>query len=220
MRRFSGRTGIPHGGRHLVRARGRYVGNALAVTMGRSDTATNLYESNNKSTPYRQAFWHQGVGMYQLDSTGVGKPYNAAQRVSSHLLAGDSHGWSGGVSRTWRGRDRAEQPPPAPPLPPPPTPDMERMEDGDDLEPGRPYAFTHWAHYGIDALMAELDGSGWLLDEPGVRWTRRAPADTTALEAASRARSGQKLPDVALAAMACRLPVPFRGSSVGRALAC
>jgi hypothetical protein len=54
------------------------------MTMGRSDTATNLYESNNKSsTPYRQAFWHQGVGMYQLDSTGVGKPYNAAQRVSS-----------------------------------------------------------------------------------------------------------------------------------------
>lgn len=53
------------------------------MTMSRSDTHSGLYESNSTSTPYRQAFWHPGVGMFQLDSAGIGRAYNAAQRVSS-----------------------------------------------------------------------------------------------------------------------------------------
>jgi hypothetical protein len=40
-------------------------------------------------TPYRRAYWHPGVGIFQYDSAGVGAPYTAAQMVNVEYIARD-----------------------------------------------------------------------------------------------------------------------------------
>lgn len=46
------------------------------MTMGRADTTSvrstnrHLYEGSSTSTPYPRAFWHAGLGLYQLDYMG------------------------------------------------------------------------------------------------------------------------------------------------------
>jgi hypothetical protein len=42
-----------------------------------------LYAFRDASTPYQRAFWHPGVGLWQLDEAGLGVNYAANQRIST-----------------------------------------------------------------------------------------------------------------------------------------
>lgn len=63
------------------------------MTMGRSDIpkvrSTNVYLFSNDSiyTQYRRAFWHSGIGAWQLDGAGLGRSLLADERIST---------WTGG----------------------------------------------------------------------------------------------------------------------------
>ncbi len=57
------------------------------MTMSRWDAQAALFAFGNASTPYRRAFWHPGVGLWQFDSAGLGAPYTASQRVDTRVIA-------------------------------------------------------------------------------------------------------------------------------------
>ncbi|MPZ87705.1 MAG: hypothetical protein GEU81_06435 [Nitriliruptorales bacterium] len=57
------------------------------MTLSRYDDQAGLYESNARDTPYPRAFWHPGVGVWQLDSAGLGQPYDSAQRINTGFAA-------------------------------------------------------------------------------------------------------------------------------------
>ena len=42
------------------------------MTMGRADDDTDLYFGQQQDGPLRRAFWHPGIGMWQLDDSGLG----------------------------------------------------------------------------------------------------------------------------------------------------
>lgn len=46
--------------------------NPSPMTMGRADEDTDLYYSENPDGKHRRAFWHPGIGMWQLDDAGLG----------------------------------------------------------------------------------------------------------------------------------------------------
>jgi hypothetical protein len=53
------------------------TGNSTALTpspmtLGRADTSTYLYYQNSVNGANRRAFWHAGVGIWQLDDSGLG----------------------------------------------------------------------------------------------------------------------------------------------------
>ncbi len=56
------------------------------MTLSRWDAQSGLYAFGNTATPYRSAFWHPGVGMWQFDSAG-GWNLNAATAVSTWTSA-------------------------------------------------------------------------------------------------------------------------------------
>lgn len=43
------------------------------MTLGRHDNDADFYYNRSKTGPYRRAFWHPGVGAWQLDDGGLGK---------------------------------------------------------------------------------------------------------------------------------------------------
>jgi len=59
------------------------------MTLSRWDTVDvnsdneNLYAFSDSDTDYRRAFWHPGVGMWQLDSAGLGAPLDAMHCIWS-----------------------------------------------------------------------------------------------------------------------------------------
>lgn len=57
------------------------------MTLSRWDNQAALYAFGNASTPYRRAFWHPGVGLWQYDSAGLGAPYTASQRADIRVMA-------------------------------------------------------------------------------------------------------------------------------------
>lgn len=57
------------------------------MTLSRWDNQSTLYAFENPGTPYRRAFWHPGVGLWQFDSAGLGAPYTASQRVDIRVMA-------------------------------------------------------------------------------------------------------------------------------------
>lgn len=57
------------------------------MTLSRWDNQSTLYAFENPGTPYRRAFWHPGVGLWQFDSAGLGSPYTASQRVDIRVMA-------------------------------------------------------------------------------------------------------------------------------------
>ena len=57
------------------------------MTMSRWDDQGGLFAFGNASTPYRRAFWHPGVGLWQFDSAGLGAPFTASQRVDMRVIA-------------------------------------------------------------------------------------------------------------------------------------
>ena len=73
-----------------------------------------LYAFRDPNTAYQRAFWHPGVGVWQLDEAGLGKDYTAAERISSHVSTsyivdylGDRWCSPGSPSSIKAGRDRA-----------------------------------------------------------------------------------------------------------------
>jgi hypothetical protein len=56
------------------------------MTLSRWDDQSGLYAFGNRATPYRNAFWHPGVGMWQFDSAGSWN-LNAATAISTWTSA-------------------------------------------------------------------------------------------------------------------------------------
>jgi hypothetical protein len=66
------------------------------MTLSRYDLDSDLYAGHNPSTAYKRAFWHPGIGMWQLDDAGFASSsatwkrvyaYTAAQRVVATLAS-------------------------------------------------------------------------------------------------------------------------------------
>ena len=57
------------------------------MTLSRWDNQSALYAFGDAGTPYRRAFWHPGVGLWQFDSAGLGAPYTASQRADIRVMA-------------------------------------------------------------------------------------------------------------------------------------
>jgi hypothetical protein len=60
----------------------------------RSDTSNKnanygLYAFRDPDTPYKRAFWHPGIGIWQYDSAGVGAPFTAVERMDVSVVARD-----------------------------------------------------------------------------------------------------------------------------------
>jgi hypothetical protein len=51
-----------------------------------------LYAFRDPNTPYRRAYWTPGIGIFQYDVAGVGKPYTAAEMMNVQFIAGDVAG--------------------------------------------------------------------------------------------------------------------------------
>lgn len=56
-------------------------------TSNNRDANYGLYAFRNPFTPYKRAFWHPGIGIWQYDSAGVGAPYTLAERTSTAFMA-------------------------------------------------------------------------------------------------------------------------------------
>lgn len=48
-----------------------------------------LYAFRDPATPYKRAYWTPGIGIFQYDVAGVGKPYTAAEMMNVQFIAGD-----------------------------------------------------------------------------------------------------------------------------------
>ena len=48
-----------------------------------------LYAFRDPNTPYKRAYWTPGVGIFQYDVAGVGKPFTAAEMMNVKFIAGD-----------------------------------------------------------------------------------------------------------------------------------
>ena len=63
------------------------------MTLSRGDTVArnannaNLYAFKNPNTPYQRAFFHPGIGMWQMDSAGLGSPRSADQWINTATVA-------------------------------------------------------------------------------------------------------------------------------------
>jgi hypothetical protein len=60
----------------------------FATTSNRSANY-GLYAFRDPTTPYKRAFWHPGIGIWQYDSAGVGAPYTAIERMDVRTMAAD-----------------------------------------------------------------------------------------------------------------------------------
>ena len=56
------------------------------MTLSRWDDRRSLYSFGTRVGD-RKAFWHPGVGAWQLDSAGLGARYSAAQRINTYVAA-------------------------------------------------------------------------------------------------------------------------------------
>ena len=57
------------------------------MTLGRWDVGEDLCAFGDWNTGYRHAFWHPGVGMWQIDSAGLGRDWGAHMRIMSYFSA-------------------------------------------------------------------------------------------------------------------------------------
>lgn len=59
------------------------------MTLGRADISKKLYsyDQNNSSNPYKRAFWHAGVGAWQLDPSGLGTNLHAEDAINTYSAA-------------------------------------------------------------------------------------------------------------------------------------
>ena len=63
--------------------------NGTYATTSNQSSNYGLYAFRNPHTPYVQAYWHPGIGIWQYDSAGVGAPYTAIERMDVRIVAGD-----------------------------------------------------------------------------------------------------------------------------------
>lgn len=57
------------------------------MTLSRWDTDRDLFPNSDPNTPYPRAFWHPGIGLWQLDSAGLGAGLGAHQRIATDSAA-------------------------------------------------------------------------------------------------------------------------------------
>jgi hypothetical protein len=63
--------------------------NGVFATTSNAAANHGLYAFRTPSTPYRRAFWHPGIGIWQHDSSGVGAPFTAIERMDVRVAAAD-----------------------------------------------------------------------------------------------------------------------------------
>lgn len=61
---------------------------ASPLVFSRWDDHDDFYSFKDRSSMV-EAFWHPGVGMWQMDSAGLGRPFNAGERVDTTEMAGE-----------------------------------------------------------------------------------------------------------------------------------
>jgi hypothetical protein len=60
-------------------------------TISNSGTPSNnygLYAFRNPNTPYKRAFWHPGLGIWQYDTAGLGAPLTTIEAMDVRVVAG------------------------------------------------------------------------------------------------------------------------------------
>jgi hypothetical protein len=59
------------------------------ATTNNRDANYGLYAFRDPSTPYKRAYWHPGIGIWQYDTAGVGAPFTAIERIDVSIVAAD-----------------------------------------------------------------------------------------------------------------------------------
>lgn len=63
--------------------------NGVFATTTNAAANHGLYAFRDPSTPYKRAFWHPGVGIFQYDSSGVGAPFTTIERMDVSVVGAD-----------------------------------------------------------------------------------------------------------------------------------
>ena len=63
--------------------------NGVFSTASNQSANYGLYAFRDPSTPYKRAFWHPGIGIWQYDSAGVGAPFTAIETMDVRIMAGE-----------------------------------------------------------------------------------------------------------------------------------
>ena len=63
--------------------------NGIYATTSNQSANYGLYAFRNPYTPYLQAYWHPGIGVWQYDSAGIGAPFTAMERMHVGIMAAD-----------------------------------------------------------------------------------------------------------------------------------
>jgi hypothetical protein len=60
-----------------------------STTMGTPENNYGLYAFRDPSTPYKRAFWHPGLGIWQYDTAGLGAPLTTVESMDVRVVARD-----------------------------------------------------------------------------------------------------------------------------------
>jgi hypothetical protein len=60
----------------------------LSSSMGTPENNYGLYAFRQPSTPYKRAFWHPGLGIWQYDTAGLGAPLTTVEAMDVRVVAG------------------------------------------------------------------------------------------------------------------------------------
>ncbi len=63
--------------------------NGIYATTSNQSANYGLYAFRDPYTPYLQAYWHPGIGIWQYDSAGIGAPFTAVERMHVGIMAAD-----------------------------------------------------------------------------------------------------------------------------------
>ena len=74
------------------------------MTLSRWDDRRRLHSFGTRAGD-RKAFWHPGVGAWQLDSAGLGARYSAAQRINTFVAAAET---ASTIAARWCARPRLD----------------------------------------------------------------------------------------------------------------
>ena len=60
----------------------------FSTSMGTPENNYGLYAFRQPSTPYKRAFWHPGLGIWQYDTAGLGAPLTTIEAMDVRIVAG------------------------------------------------------------------------------------------------------------------------------------
>jgi hypothetical protein len=60
----------------------------LSDSQGTPENNYGLYAFRNPHTPYKRAFWHPGLGIWQYDTAGLGAPLTTVESMDVRVVAG------------------------------------------------------------------------------------------------------------------------------------